>query len=380
MTVENVDETGARAEAAPTLAMPSRPSFALIAALIAALALVFAAEIAFPVEPASGFLEPSIRTLSAFGALDKRTVLEGGEWQRLFSAPLLHGSAAHLALNVLALLFAGLILENVIGRAWFVATFAASGVTGALMSIAINPASVVSVGASGAIMGLFAAALALSFRYPKESIMRRHLQSGSLRVLIPSMLPLASGVFGEAIDFAAHAGGALGGAALGGFLASAWPKDAALPPYRKAAALIAALCLCGAAVAGFKVATDHEAYTLAPYLIPPNQVPNGPAAWREKAADLAQAYPRDPRSHMYRAMDLGDAGDKNGAEREWRAALSEEAMLRIFFKPELERLIRANLASTLKDNGKLAEARDLARRLCASEEEFRTEFAGDLCP
>jgi rhomboid protease GluP len=380
MTLEKADETGAPAEAAPSLAMPPRRSLALTYALIAALALVFAAEIAFPVDPASGFLEPSIRTLSAFGALDGRTVLEGGEWQRLFSAPLLHGSAAHLALNGLALFFAGFILESIVGRAWFAAIFAASGVTGALMSVAINPASVVSVGASGAIMGLFAAALALSFRYPKGSPMRRHLQSGSLRVLIPSMLPLASGVFGEAIDFAAHAGGAIGGAALGGFLAAAWRKDAALPPYRKAAALLGALFLCGVAVASFKIATDHEAYTLAPYLIPPDRLSNGPADWREKSAELAEAYPRDPRSHMYRAMALGDAGDKDGAEREWRAALSEEPMLRIFFKPGLERLIRANLASALNDNGKIAEAREAARPVCASENEFRIELPAGLCP
>jgi rhomboid protease GluP len=379
MSFDKADETTGRNESAAILAMPARRPLALTYTLIAALALVFAAEIAFPVEPASGFLEPSIRTLSAFGALDKRVVLEGGEWQRLFSAPLLHGSAAHLALNSLALFFAGLILENVIGRAWFAAIFAGSGLAGALMSIAINPASVVSVGASGAIMGLFAAALALSFRYPKDAPMRRHLLSGSLRVLIPSMLPLASGVFGEAIDFAAHAGGAIGGGALGGILAAAWRNDAASPPYRKAAALITAVGLCGATVASFKIATDHEAYMLAPYLIPPDRVPNGTAAWREKAADLAQAYPRDPRSHMYIAMAFGETGDKDGAVREWRVALGEGAMLRIFFKPELERLIRANLATTLRDNGKLVEAQDSARPLCAAEEGFRSEFP-DLCP
>ncbi len=380
MTTEKAEETQAVYAPAQMPAMAERRPLTLTYALIAALTLVFAAEIAFPVEPASGFLEPSIRTLVAFGALDNRLVLEGGEWQRLFLAPVLHGSIAHIALNALALFFAGLILENAIGRAWFAAVFAVSGICGALMSLAINPASIVSVGASGAIMGLFAAAFSVSYRWPKASPMRRYLQSGSLRVLIPSMLPLFGGVFGEAIDYAAHAGGAIGGAALGAFLAIGWSKDAALPPCRKAAILAAALGLCGVAVAGFKVATDHEAYTLATYLIPADRLPNTPALWREKSAGLVKAYPRDPRSHMYRAMTLHDAGDKEGAEREWRAALSEGAMLRTFFKPGLERLIRSNLAFALNEYGKAAEARDVARPICDSEQEFREEFADDLCP
>jgi rhomboid protease GluP len=378
MTTERAEGKAVQLE--PALAIGGNRSLTLTYALIAALTLVFAAEMAFPVEPASAFLEPGIRTLVAFGALDKRLILEGGEWQRLFLAPLLHGSLAHLALNALALFFAGAILENVIGRAWFAAVFAASGVCGALMSLAINPASSVSVGASGAIMGLFSAAFAASFRWPKAAQMRRYLQSGSLRVLIPSMLPLFGGVFGQTIDYAAHAGGAIGGAALGAFLSVAWGKDAALPPYRKAAVIAAAFFLCGAGVASFKVFTDHEAYALASYLIPPDRLPNGLAAGREKSADLVKAYPRDPRSHMYRAMALREAGDREGAEREWRAALGEEAMLRIFFKPGLERLIRSNLAAALNESGKVTEAREIARTVCESDEAFRNESAGELCP
>src|SRR5208283_6230464 len=97
---------------------------------------------------------------------DKSLVLEDGQWWRLFSAPLLHGGLLHIAFNGIALYFAGAVLENVIGRAWFAGVFAVSAVTGSAMSLLINPDSLISVGASGAIMGLFAAAFVVAYRYP----------------------------------------------------------------------------------------------------------------------------------------------------------------------------------------------------------------------
>ena len=130
----------------------------------------------------SGLLDPGIRTLAALGALDKALVVEDGQWWRLFSAPLLHGGLIHIAFNGIALFFAGVVLENVIGRAWFAGVFAVSAVTGSAMSLLINPETLISVGASGAIMGLFAAAFAVAYRYPVASPMRTYLISGSLRV------------------------------------------------------------------------------------------------------------------------------------------------------------------------------------------------------
>ncbi len=349
--------------------------------LIAALAAVFVGELTFQVSPPSGFLDPGIKTLVALGALDKNLVTEGGEWWRIFSGPMLHGGPAHLGFNALALFFAGVILENVIGRVWFAAVYAVSGFCGALMSLWLNPANVISVGASGAIMGLFAAAFAISYRYPKASPMRTYLQSGSLRVLIPSMIPLAGGLFGERVDLAAHAGGAIGGAAVGALLVTLWPRDAVLPPYRKLAVLAAALGLCGVLFSGFEIAAGYEPYTLSAYLIPADQFPQGLPAAKEKSASLVNLYPRDPRSHMYRAMKLNDTGDGQGAEREWRAALSEDRMLRAFFKPELEQFLRVNLAISLKEDGKLTEAKEVAKPLCAAEGEIHDAVVNEaLCP
>ncbi|MBI4724222.1 MAG: rhomboid family intramembrane serine protease [Rhodomicrobium sp.] len=365
----------------PAAALPEHRPLYLTYCLLAAIAAVFIGEYVFRIGPASGLLDPSIITLIALGALDKTLIIEGGEWWRLFSAPLLHGGLIHIALNGVALFFAGAVLENVIGRAWFAAVFAVSGIAGALMSLLINPQALISVGASGAIMGMFGAAFAVSYRYPTASPMRTFLQSGSLRMLIPSLIPLFGDLFGQKIDFAAHIGGAIGGAVIGALLVVIWQRDELLPPYRKLALGLAAAVLCGTLYSGVQIASGHDQYDPSSNLIPDQQMPKDIAAVKEKSASLIQSYPRDPRSHMYRALALMDAGDTLGAEREWRAALADGKMLRLFFQPQLEQFIRANLAITLKENGKGAEARAVAQPVCGTKGEIRDGLAKQgLCP
>ncbi len=364
----------------PPAAMPERRPLVLTYGLLAALAAVFACEYAFRISPPSGLLDPGIKTLIALGALDKSLVVEDGQWWRLFSAPLLHGGPIHIAFNGVALFFAGAVLENVTGRAWFAAIFAVSALTGAAMSLLINPGSLISVGASGAIMGLFAAAFAAGYRYPAESPMRTFLVSGSLRVLIPSMIPLFGGLTGAQIDYAAHLGGAVGGAVTGALLVVIWRREELLPPYRKLAWTVAAAGLCGVLYSGVQVANGYEGFDLAARLVPDQQIPKDSAGAKAKSANLVEAYPRDPRSHMYRALALMDAGDSAGAEREWSAALAEGKMLQTFFKPELEAFIRANLAAAMKENGKISEAQETARPVCAAKGELRDALAKEgLC-
>jgi rhomboid protease GluP len=59
---------------------------------------------------------------------------------------------------------AGYVLENLAGRAWLVALFVMGGLGGSAISVALNPITLTSVGASGAIMALFAVGLISSFR------------------------------------------------------------------------------------------------------------------------------------------------------------------------------------------------------------------------
>ncbi len=364
----------------PVAILPERRPLILTYALLAAIAAVFACEFVFGIGPVSGSLDPSVKTLDALGALDKALVLDGGQWWRLFTAPLLHGGPIHILFNGVALYFAGAVLENVIGRAWFAGVFAVSAVTGSAMSLLINPDTLISVGASGAIMGLFAAAFAVAYRYPEASPMRNFLVSGSLRVLIPSMLPLFGGLTGERIDYAAHLGGAVGGAAVGAFLVLVWRREKLLPPLRPVAWMLAAAFLCGVAYSGVQIANGYG-HDLASGLVPAEELPKDLADIKGRSASLIASYPHDPLSHWYRALALMDDGESIGAEQELKKALAEDKMLRRFFKPEFEEQIRALLASALKENGKAAEAIETARPICRNKGEIRDALAKEgLCP
>ena len=75
---------------------------------------------------------------------------------------------------------AGSLLERAVGKLWFAAFFVVGALGGAAGSLLVNPHSLVSVGASGAIMGLFAAMFVISFRYTsghdRSSLQRRAVQ------------------------------------------------------------------------------------------------------------------------------------------------------------------------------------------------------------
>jgi membrane associated rhomboid family serine protease len=100
---------------------------------------------------------PGHFSLLAAGASDRMQVLVHGEWWRLFTATVLHGSPAHLIGNLVTFLTVGLLLEPMIGIGWFSAIYFSGGFVGAVASMMLNPPDTLSVGASGAIMATLAA-------------------------------------------------------------------------------------------------------------------------------------------------------------------------------------------------------------------------------
>jgi membrane associated rhomboid family serine protease len=83
-----------------------------------------------------------------------------GEWWRLFTAPFLHYGPLHLGMNMLALWWFGPPLEEVLGRARFALLYLVGGLAGSAGALIASPDSV-TVGASGAIFGIFGAAFVL---------------------------------------------------------------------------------------------------------------------------------------------------------------------------------------------------------------------------
>ncbi len=229
----------------------------LTISLLLLLVVVFALEQQYAVRTA-GLMEPDVRSLVAMGGLARILVFDVGEWYRLLSATVLHGSVLHLLFNGIALYLAASILEEVASRLWLGALFVICAVAGSLVSAGINAPTTVSVGASGAIMGLLAAAFCFTYRYPVGPE-RGSMQISLMRVLIPSLLPLAT-TGGHAVDFGAHFGGALSGGLVGFALLRAWPAAAPLPPYRRLAGVVCAIGAGGYVLAACLVVARYAAY------------------------------------------------------------------------------------------------------------------------
>ena len=198
----------------------------------------------------AGAAAPGHFTLLGAGASSSALVLGSGEWWRLFTAPFLHASVAHLSGNLFVLVVAGLILEPVVGSGWFAAIYLAGGLGSEIASIALNAPQLSSVGASGAIMAILSAMFVTSFHegIKRPKLMRRV----SAYLLFPALLPsVLQG--GAMTDINAHGGGLLVGAVLSFVMLACWRDEAEAPS--------------GAVAAGFLgvglVAVTFCAFTLA---------------------------------------------------------------------------------------------------------------------
>ena len=169
---------------------------ALTLALLAGLIAIFGAELAFGIGPATGLLQPTLKTLVAFGGLLRPLVIDKGQWWRLLTAPLLHADLMHILFNGIALFLVGRLAERLIGPAWFAAVFTISALAGSLLSLIVNAPNLVCVGASGGIVGLFAATYTVSFRLPPGAL-RNKLQARALGTLAPALIPFVSSVGGR---------------------------------------------------------------------------------------------------------------------------------------------------------------------------------------
>jgi len=146
----------------------------------------------------------------AFGALEPDLVRQG-EWWRLLSPALLHGSLLHLFVNGFMLYQLGRLAENIYGRIGLLVLFVGSAIGGCVLSAFVGDN--MSVGASGAVMGLVGACIAFGLRYRRRiPDFLRGTFSGTL-VFYAAIILLLGIIPG--IDGWGHAGGALGGVLLG---------------------------------------------------------------------------------------------------------------------------------------------------------------------
>ncbi len=128
-------------------------------------------------------------------------LVQSGEYWRLFTVALVHGGLTHLFFNMFSLLVLGNPVEAAFGKARFLVIFLVSLLTGSLASIYLNSGPHVSVGASGAIFGLFGSFIA----------MRKIISEGVRDIYVIVGLNFALGFILGGVDWRAHLGGLVGG-------------------------------------------------------------------------------------------------------------------------------------------------------------------------
>ena len=105
-----------------------------------------------------------------------------------------------------ALYVLGIQLENFFGKTRFAIIYLFSAITGNLLSLVFADPNVVSIGASGAIFGLFCSLLYFGYYY------RVYLGTVLRTQIVPVILiNLLFGIVTPGIDNAAHIGGLIGG-------------------------------------------------------------------------------------------------------------------------------------------------------------------------
>ena len=153
--------------------------------------------------------------IGTFGLYGIDLLKSTNEWYRLVTVALVHDNTnvipIHLAFNMLALHSLGTPIENFLGRNKFLIIFFVSLIGGSIASAMFLGYNGYSIGASGAVFGLFGAWAVISKRIGAEV--------KSTLVIIGLNFVLGFTIGG--VDWRAHLGGLIAGYAVTQFLLSA---------------------------------------------------------------------------------------------------------------------------------------------------------------
>ena len=146
------------------------------------------------------------------GALTKTN-----QWWRLFTAIFLHYGILHLAFNMWVLWDAGRLTERLFGHFNLAWIYLFSGLLASPSSLYWNQDEVASIGASGAVFGIFGALIGylLTQKHAIPKLLQRQLLKSAL---IFTSITIFLGITIPAIDNAAHIGGLLSGLVMGSLL------------------------------------------------------------------------------------------------------------------------------------------------------------------
>lgn len=143
-------------------------------------------------------------------ALDTGLVLKQHQWYRVVSSLFAHAGIWHILMNMWCLWDIGQMVEPHLAEWKYAVCYFGAGLCGSFLVMLVDTlrhTTEVTVGASGAIFGLFGVLLVMAMK---------HVLSLNVKMLIINIvLMLLPGFFSTGISVAGHIGGLLGGFLLG---------------------------------------------------------------------------------------------------------------------------------------------------------------------
>jgi rhomboid protease GluP len=179
--------------------------------------------VAFLWEISTGGLS-SDAALLAHGALYGPAVVQGHQYWRIVSGAFLHGGWLHIAFNMWALYVVGTAVERFLGGPRMLAIYIASMIGSGITIVLFSP-DAITVGASGAIFGLFGALVGIGIRLgkPGRSLIGQVLPIILINLVITFTVPN--------ISAAGHIGGLITGFLVGLVAFEMRPRAPLAPAY-----------------------------------------------------------------------------------------------------------------------------------------------------
>ena len=156
-----------------------------------------------------------------------------GEWYRLFTSMFTHQEIWHIAFNMLSLWWLGGPLEQALGRVRYLTLYLISGLAGGALTYLLASGTTASLGASGAIFGLFGA----------TAVLMRRLKYDMRPVIALLVINLIFTFGWSNIAWQAHIGGLVAGVVIGYAMVHAPRERRALVQYGTCALVLVAVAV-----------------------------------------------------------------------------------------------------------------------------------------
>lgn len=155
-----------------------------------------------------GFQSERSQRVLLEAALIPAAVLQYGQWWRILTGAFMHGGLIHIGVNMLSLWFLGRFIEYALGPWRMLLVYMVSLVASGLGVVYFSDPMTPTLGASGAIFGLFGALFAIGLKLgkPGMNLVRANIGILAINLLITFTVP--------AISWQAHVAGLFAGFVL----------------------------------------------------------------------------------------------------------------------------------------------------------------------